>query len=231
MAATTVVPIVEGALLALALLFIVALLRSHAEILRRLAALEGGGRAAVEDVATDARRVGGIAGQTPSGDAVAISLGGDAPTTLLAFLSTGCASCGPLWDELRGRLPVPAPTRLVVVTKGPERESPAKVAALGASSEVVMSSSAWEELEVPVTPHFVLVGGAEGRVLGRGSANSWEQILRLLDDAEADGALSEPAGASLGSSDRAARAEAALAGAGIGEGHASLYPSRSRSST
>jgi hypothetical protein len=172
--------------------------------------------------------VAGIAGRTPAGDAVAIAFGRGAPPTLLAFLSTGCASCGPLWDELRERLPVPAPTRLVVVTKGSERESPARVAALGPSRcEVVMCGEAWEQLEVQVTPHFVLVGGEQGRVLGRGSANTWEQILRLLGDAQADVAHAGPAS----SSDRAARAEAALAAAGIGDGHPSLYPSRAEKAT
>lgn len=215
---------IEGVLLAIALLFVVALLRSHAEILRRLAALEGGHAAAdpLDGVPTDARQVSGIAGQTPDGDAVAVALGAGSPPTLLAFLSTGCASCGPLWEELRARVPVPAPTRLLVVTKGADRESPAKVRRLGPSrAEVVMSTAAWDEFEVPATPHFVLVGGDEGRVLGRGSAMSWEQILGLLDDVRAD---AEPFGSS--SSDRAARAEAALAAAGIRADHPSLYPSR-----
>ena len=237
----TVVVIVEGVLLAVALVFVFALLRSHAEILRRLAAIEGGaGGVAVDpldSVPTDARAVAGIAGQTPDGDAVAVSLGPGSPPTLLAFLSTGCASCGPLWDELRERTPVPAPTRLLVVTKGPDRESPAKVRRLGPTrAEVVMSTAAWDEFEIPATPHFVLVGGAEGRVLGRGSAMSWEQILGLLDDVRADAeavgsepgtgrsASDGPGGSS--SSDRAARAEAALAAAGIRAGHPSLYPSR-----
>ena len=122
----------------------------------------------------------------------------------------------------------------MVVTKGADRESPARVAALAPPAhEVVMSTAAWEEFAVPATPHFVLVG-SDGTIAGRGSAGSWQQIVTLLQDAAADAAAAAnpadtvaTAGLSVrGSSARAARAEAALASAGVTEGHPSLYPSR-----
>ena len=46
--------------------------------------------------------------------------------TLLAFLSSGCATCAGFWKAFRqpDHLGLPAGTRLVVVTKGPEMEIP-----------------------------------------------------------------------------------------------------------
>jgi len=223
MTVTTVAIVIEGLLLALALLFVVALLRSHAEILRRLAELERSpaglrpGAGAGSDLG-----VSDIAGQTLAGDAVKISLGDGSPRTLLAFLSSGCTACGPLWSGLHGPLPLPSEARLVVVTKGPDRERPARLLELApAGVELVMSTEAWEAFAVPATPHFVLVGGEHG-ILGRGSATSWQQIAGLLRDADDDSALYR----ARTTEERAARAEQALAAAGIGAGHPSLYPSR-----
>ncbi len=233
MSAAAVVMIVEGVLVALAILFVVALLRSHAEILRRLTAIEDGvprGRRASAAGSTagpaSAAEVAArdIVGETLAGDTVKLAFGVGLPRTLLAFLGSGCAACGPLWDGLRNDAPGPAGARVVVVTKGPEHESLARLRSLApARAEVVMSSAAWQDFEVPATPHFVLIGSDTRRVLGRGSATSWEQISTLLADAEADSSLQR----ARSSSDRAARAEQALAAAGIAAGHPSLYPSRS----
>jgi hypothetical protein len=226
----TVVMIVETVLLAVTVVFVIALLRSHAEILRRLVAIDDGGVAsgvpgsvgpagdrAAGGVATD------IVGETLAGDAVKFALGAGSPRTLLAFLSSGCAACGPLWAGLHDDRPPPLGARLIVVTKGPERESPGRLRALApADREVVMSTAAWESFSVPATPHFVLVDGSVGEILGRGSATSWQQIETLLTDSEAD----TEAHRARGTSQRAARAEQALATAGITAGHPSLYPSR-----
>jgi hypothetical protein len=222
MSASTVVIVVGAGLLAVVALFVVALLRSHAEILRRLAVLESGRPAppAVPAVpAVPARASVDLAGHTPAGDSVKLAFRPGSPRTLLAFLSSGCAACEPLWAGLHDGSPAPSGTRLVIVTKGAERESPSRLAALAPlTQEIVMSTPAWEDFAVPVTPHFVLLD--DGKIAGRGSAGSWQQILTLLQDAAAD---SEPARVS---SARAARAEAALAAAGVIEGHPSLYPSR-----
>jgi hypothetical protein len=232
----TVLVVVETVLLALALLFVVALLRSHAEILRRLHRLEdlaGDGapaRAAAHEAGSPGPEavsrsprlpMADLVGQTPTGDAIKVALSGGAPRTLLAFLSTGCASCGPLWEELRHRNPAGADTRLVLVARGPERESPSRLATLAVPGhELVMSSAAWDAFAIPATPHFVLVDGERGLILGRGSAGSWDQIMQLLADAEAD--LAHEA---RSTSERAGRAEDVLAAAGIAAGHPSLYPS------
>lgn len=231
MSATTVVMIAEGGLLAVLILFVVALLRSHAEILRRLAALEppavegrgrqtGPDRASAElvDLApTD------LVGETLDGGAVTLSFAAGPPRTLLAFLSSGCSACGRLWNDLRDGAALPSGTRLVVVTKGPERESPSRLAALGpVQHDLLMSTDAWHDFAVPATPHFVLVDAATRRILGRGAATSWEQILTLVQDADRD---STPSSRPLASPGRAARAEQTLARSGVTEGHPSLYPS------
>ena len=155
----------SAVLLAVALLFLVALLRSHAEILRRLAALESAWDAGVAAgwepwprPSLAARPCGArlarrptSAGQTLAGDALKVSLGQGAPDTLLAFMGTGCHACAPLWDALRDeRVPTPAGARLVVVTKGPERERLARLLEIApADAEVVMSTAAWSDFASP----------------------------------------------------------------------------------
>ncbi len=119
-------------------------------------------------------------------------------------------------------LTLPADARLVVLTKSPDRERLARLRELApADAEVVMSTQAWEDFAVPATPHFVLVGDS-GEILGRGSAISWQQISDLLRDVEEDNAIHR----AQSTEQRAARAEQALAAAGIGPDHPSLYPSR-----
>jgi hypothetical protein len=226
MSAQAIVITVEAVILAVAVLFLVALLRSHAEILRRLAALEGptGERipASSEFTGSGAQD---IVGQTLDGDAAKIALGPGLPSTLLAFLSSGCASCGSLWSSLARGAGLPAQTRLLVVTKGPEAESAPRLKELASPGvETVMSSEAWSDFSVPSTPHFVLVDGQSAQIAGRGTATSWEQLLTLVNQAMADTAYQ--AGHGQTSSDRARRVEETLAAAGITAGHPSLYPSR-----
>jgi hypothetical protein len=217
----------ETLVLVLLTLLVAGLLRSHAEILRRLGGpesvrppdREGGGPGFPPPgpgVRGGGREGGDIAGTTLAGDALMIGLGDGSPPTVLAFLSSGCGVCERLWQPLRtGRPPwLPAGVRLVVVVKDPSAESPARLRTLApASVPVVMSSAAWRDYAVPATPYFVYLEG--GRVLGEGSAAGWEEILSLLRDATADrqhqnGAVDQ--------------VERVLASAGIGPGHASLYP-------
>ena len=230
MSASAVAIAVEGLLVALALLFVVALLRSHAEILRRLSRLEASARRDRRaPVALAARRAGeggparDIAGQTLAGDAVKLSLrsgsradAAGVPLQRMRRLRAAVVRAAPV-------AALPADARLVVLTKSPDRERLARLRELApADAEVVMSTQAWEDFAVPATPHFVLVGGS-GEILGRGSATSWQQIVELLRDAEDDSALYRARARST--EQRAARAEQALATAGIGPGHPSLYPS------
>lgn len=234
----TVAVAVLGVLLAVALLFIVALLRSHAEILRRLAAIEAAldsgqhpeavkGRAA----APESVQAGGIArdieGRTLAGEPASVRFGSQTPPTLLAFMGTGCQVCAPLWHELHGDpVATPGGAHLVVVTKGPERERLARLLELApADTDLVMSTEAWSDFSVTATPHFVLV--RDGQIAGRGSATSWAQITAFLTDAADDDRLYRAR--ALGTNARAERAEQALEDAGIGPEHPSLHPSRERS--
>jgi hypothetical protein len=232
-----VVTVIIAALLVIALVYIVALLRSHAEILRRLAALEerSGDRAAAPapEPATAASPVGGgavtaagpISGTTLQGDSVTLSFGPGSPVTLLAFLTSGCTSCAPLWAGLHEASDLDSlAQRVVVITHDAMRESPTRLERLAPSAgpEVIMASAAWADYAVPGSPHFVLTDGA-GRILGRGSALSWSALETMVADARADARrAADPA---RSTADRAQRSEGALASAGIGPGHPSLYPS------
>lgn len=232
MSATTVVLLVQGLVLAVALLFIVALLRSHAEILRRLGALDGRAEQRPTGGVLPGSARGGAAhdlvGSTLAGDSRKVALRGSATSsqTLLAFLSSGCTSCGPIWAALRDGARPPNGARLVIVTEDRERESASRLNQLAPSNvELVMSSTAWSQYEVASSPHFVLVDGAAGEIAGRGSASSWEQLVTLVEQTNADLALIADGSSTP---ERAARADEALARAGITPGHPSLYPSRQR---
>ncbi len=228
---TTVLLAIETGLLALVAVFVVGLLRSHAEILRRLAAVEGDdaeGRALPEGVAGAGTEAFDIVGETLAGDAVKVRVGRGSPTTLLAFLGTGCAACRPLWEGLQRNSSGPAGARVVVVVKGPEEESATRLRELAPSArELLMSTAAWRDYAIPGSPHFVLVDGGSGAIAGRGTAASWEQMVSMVEQASSDTALAvTEAGRprALSTSERAGRAEQALAAAGIAAGHPSLYP-------
>jgi len=230
---------VETVLLVVVGILLVGVLRSHAELLRRLDG-QGEGAASAprwsdtprladglpQPPARDAAEAFDIAGETLSGDAVKVAVLGVQGSTLLAFLSSGCLGCGAFWEAL-GALPeVPGGARVVIVTKDTELESPSKLLEL-APDEVplVMSTQAWDRYGVAGSPYFVLVDGPSGRVAGEGTATSWPQVASLLRDAMADASLRSGADRHVGSdaAARLARADGELASAGIGPGHPSLY--------
>ncbi len=225
-----VLTIIDTALLVLALIYIVALLRSHADILRRLALVEAGAgdRAPAEAPPSAGERTvveaGDVAGITLSGDAVKLSLGAGSPETLLAFLTGGCASCGPFWAGLRQPEQLAAiDERVVVITHDMSRESATRLRELApAGVEVIMASAAWAAYAVPSSPHFVLTDG-QGGISGRGSAQGWPQLLAMIGEARGDLRDAMP-GSARTTAERAERAERVLAQSGIGPGHASLYP-------
>jgi hypothetical protein len=208
---------VETVLIVLLIVLVAGLLRSHAEILRRLGP-------AGDAVAPPPKRERGpaetrapaLTGSTPDGDAVTLDFGGEAGAqTLLAFLTSGCNSCGRFWSTL-AEPRLPSGVQTVIVTHGPERERPAKLRALAPHGvPVVMSSPAWEQYGVPGSPYFVLV---DSTIRGEGIATTWEALASLVNDA-----IEDQAAANDGSS-RARRIDDVLAGAGIGPEHPSLYP-------
>jgi hypothetical protein len=175
-----------------------------------------------------------IAGLTPRGDALAVTVAGGDHLTLLAFLSSGCATCAGFWKAFRtpDQLGLPPRTRLVVVTKGPDLEIPGEVAAMAPEGlSVVMSTEAWGDYEVPGSPFFVLVDGASGRRIGEGVANHYRQVVELVRRAESDarafsvGSRSRGFADGLDGPERELDNDRELMVAGILPGDPSLYPS------
>ncbi len=242
--------IVLGVVVLLLAVLVAGLLRSHADILTSLHDLGVGvgdpsgeqglrpqsGAAAVTmgpslPAGRDSSSVPTIAGVTPAGDALAVAPAGSDRLTLLAFLSSGCASCTRFWEGLGapGELGLPARTRLLVVTKGPDREIAAEVAAQTPPGlSVVMSSEAWTDYEVPGSPFFVLVDGRAGRRVGEGVAHHVAQLAELVRRAEVDAGgdatdrVRRPVG--IDGPGRESANDRELADAGIRPGDPSLYP-------
>lgn len=217
----TVIVSVETVLLVLLIVLVAALLRSHAEILRRLgpdgAVERGRGASSMPAPPRSGLRADAaapdLAGVTPAGDAIQLSF--DGPATLLAFLSSGCTGCAGFWETL-GEPRLPAGVQTLIVTRGPDREQRAKLRALAPETvAVVMSSEAWEDYAVPGSPYFVLIEG--GAVRGEGVATTWQALSSLLGDAIAEQR-------EIGAQARHRRIDETLAAAGIGPDHASLYP-------
>jgi hypothetical protein len=217
-------------------ILVAGLLRSHADILRALHELGVG----VGDPSTSVQSVGvpalaipsmssgsdaapDIAGLTPNGDARAVSVTNSDRRTLLAFLSSGCATCAGFWRDLQtpGRIDL-GDVRVVIVTKGPDMEVSAEVRTLTVGRvPVVMSTEAWTDYRVPASPFFVMVDGATGRRIGHGVAAQAAQLADLVMRAGHDVSLRET---HLDGPAREAANDALLVAAGITPGHQSLYP-------
>lgn len=152
---------------------------------------------------------------------------------LLAFLTSGCSVCQTFWEEFRGAVSVPGDGELHIVAKGPEEESISSLRSLAGGREVVQSSAAWADYDIPGSPYFVYV--EDGRVTGEGSATTWGQVRDLMSQAVSDSAEARTAagrtgpgqlvGEALGRGERDAlpRMDSELLAAGIGPGHPSLY--------
>jgi hypothetical protein len=212
----------ESVALVLLVVLVTGLLRSHAEILRRLDDEHGRGPAGAPTALAPARdgaaaTAADVAGTTPAGGAAVVTMRGGRDT-VLAFLTTGCATCEGFWRAFADpALPVPGGARVVVVARGEHEESRSRLRRLAPPGVVtVLSSDAWDDYAVPLAPYFVHVDGATGTVRGEGAARDWAQVASLLGDALAD---ADPDGVAT----RAERADRALGVARIGPGHASLY--------
>ena len=153
--------------------------------------------------------------------------------TLLAFLSSGCSVCQTFWDEFQGAVDVPGDGELRIITKGPAEESPSSLRSLAGDRDVVQSSGAWVDYDIPGSPYFVYVEG--GVVTGEGSATTWAQVRDLMaqgvadnDEARATAGRSGPGllvGEELGRGERDSqpRMDAELLAAGVRPGDPSLY--------
>lgn len=225
------------------------LLRSHAEILRALHEL-GAGLDPAERTAGAVARVAApganqpvfgrgaqrsasdLSGQTPTGDAISVSIEGAQHPTLLAFLTTGCTTCADFWTAFSDpRLRVPGDARLVAVLKGAEAESAARARKLAPPDvPIVMSSAAWDAYDVPVAPYFVLVDGPTSEIVGEGASSTWAQLASMMDRALEESGMSarpgrRPRRGRGNDKDRADRVDHDLLAAGIEPGDPSLYPS------
>lgn len=243
--------LVVGLTVAVALLgmLVAGLLRGHADVLRALHQLgvdldpsaSSGRPAGPVSVALpgvrptpgrpDAGDVADLSGVTPSGDAVTLAVAGVRHDTLVAFLTSGCATCRAFWDAFRsGVLDVPGGARLIAVTRGPEAESPGAIAGLAGSTPVVMSTDAWEYYDIPYAPYFVYVSGPASKVMGEGVAAGWEEVRTLVANAVADGTTAAaparrgPHERSRADQRRDDSVDRQLRAAGIEPGDPRLYP-------
>lgn len=244
---------------------VLGLLRSHAAILRRLedlgAGLDPDGDAAhqiddgdapdahdvdgpghpprptrtLERATPTGRRAHDLLGATLRDEQRAVRVVDVDHDTVIAFLSSGCLTCGAFWERLDTDegVPLPEDARLVVVAKDLDEESPSELERLApAGVTVLLSSAAWRDYGVPGSPYVVHVDGESGRVVGEGTGQTWEQVARLLAQATADAGYLGGAGTRRRGRRRrraAANAETerdidrALLSAGILPGDESLY--------
>ena len=262
------VVVAEGVAIVLLGILVLGLLRSHALILKALhelgAGLEleaeagtgattattGGGRepgpvpveleqGVVPATRHDSATAHDISGTTLDGDSVRLPVTTPGTRSLLAFLSSGCSVCQTFWEEFQRDVDVPGSATLRVVVKGPEEESPSSLRKLAGRLEVVQSSRAWVDYDIPGSPYFIFVEG--GTITGEGSATTWPQVRDLMAQGVADaeearnaagrsgpGALvggAATAAATAASRDSLPRMDEELRAAGIAPGHPSLYES------
>jgi hypothetical protein len=226
------VVVIEAAAIALLGLLMAGLLRSHAEILRRLHELNNtavgieASHPPEMPTRVDGTPAADLVGETPVGEVAAIAVTDVKHNTLLAFLSSNCSTCAAFWAAMRGRqeLGLPPDTRLVVVTKSAAEESLSQIQRLTDDAlTVIMSTEAWTDYGIPGSPYFILVDGRSGQVVGEGSASRWSDVRDLMMQAIDDARALQERGSKTDQADRHERIEAELRAAGIGPGHPALY--------
>lgn len=228
----TVVVAVEAVVLAVLLVLVAGLLRAYGTVLRRLHQLDpGDGRAPEFAVGTPPSRVvesrgdwtaaHDVSGETTDGEIVSVRVVGCEHDSVLVFLSSGCSTCATFWTELAHRSVATDELRVLIVTQGPAEESRDAVAALAPPDvEVVMSTQAWQDYEVPGSPYVVYVDGTTGRVRGEGTGQSWAQVRDMVDRAGV-----APRDKSRRDADQELEVDRALLAAGILPGDPRLYGS------
>lgn len=231
------VMIALAVVVALLAMLVVGLLRSHADILRRLETLGSGveGEHSHPAGLSISRRPAAslsdqrITGITPDGEPLVVSLAAGSDPTLIAFLSTTCSSCTPFWEGLESSLMHFGGHRhrVVIVTLGANEESPTRAMSMARDgAEVVMSSDAWSEFEVPGAPYFVLIDTESGHIVGEGSAMTFDALEEFLRDSTNDRMWDTREGSRDDSADEESRIDADLREAGITPNDRRLYPSR-----
>lgn len=239
--------VLETVVLAVLCVLVAGLLRGYASVLRRLQELDGGGSAPAAGNPPPFRTANGIVepahqiegrddwaeshdvdGVTLRGEIVSVRTVGVPQDTIIAFLSASCEGCTGFWHELAepGSWTTPEGSRLLVVTKGPEEESPSVLSQLCPPGvDLVMSSAAWVDFAVPGSPYVVVADGRTGRVKGEGSGTSFSQVGGLIRQSVADSRHPAMAAGTKPDSDRRRERDVdrILLSAGIGPNDASLY--------
>lgn len=247
----TILVVTLTVVVAVQLLLLIGLLRSHAEILEQLHAFGAGvdpsqaghqtgqavspvtspsGMPTPTPLATqlgplapaEGRRATDVSGSSPSGEVLGLRVNDVDHDTVLVFLSSSCAGCAPYWTALAGDPGVPDETRVVIVTREePDEDAAAIVDLAPPGLPVVMSSDAYADLEIPGSPYVVHVEGRSGRVRGEGTAASWPAVRGLL----LRGTASEGSARAKAAADarRERDADRHLLAAGIAPGDPSLY--------
>lgn len=160
-------------------------------------------------------RVRDVAGTAPDGRRVVVEMATRRDLVLLAFLTGSCDTCQPFWDELADA--EVAGGEVVVVMRSSDRPPvPSRTVT------VVLSDDAWDHYGVRRAPHFVLLDPRRPRALGEGSGSSWAQVTGLLGRYAAD--LERTALTRASNAEREAWVDRALAAHGIGPDHPSLRP-------
>ncbi len=232
MTAVYAVILAMGVVILLLTLVMVGILRSHAEILRKLDALGMGnddGHAHENQLSlvavTERRSAADVSGISPDGEPVVVSIGSGTSPTLIAFLSTSCSSCEVFWENLDNSDQYFGgyKHRVLIVTRGEDEESPTRALGLRRGhADVIMSSGAWEEFDVPGAPYFAVVDPDKGLV-GEGTATTFEALEEFLADSINDATWD--ARRSAGTEDPSeGRIDAELRAAGIEPGDPRLYP-------
>jgi hypothetical protein len=235
----TVLVLLETILLVVLTVLVAGLLRAYATVLKRLHELDGGTTGPQQfqldpptplaaPTSRDEWTAGhDLAGETVRGELVSTRVVGVDHDTVLLFLSSGCSSCEVFWDELARPVTLPSGTRLVIVTQGADAESRDAIAALAPRDvEVLMSTPAWRDYEVPGSPHVVYIEGRSGRVRGEGTGQSWGQVAQLLARATGDATFLDgkaPASKPKRDAEVEAEVDRELMAAGILPGDPRLY--------
>ena len=175
----TVLVVAEAVVIALLGILVIGLLRRNSEMLRGLP--EAG--EPVPDPSGTGTMALDIAGMGLNGKVVGIRVREPDRPTLLAFMSTTCATCDHFWKRFgtAGALATLGDTRLIIVTYGSDRERPEHVAEVApAGIQLVMSSIAWQTYAVPGSPYFVMISGETGLITAKDSAPNWDGLVNLI---------------------------------------------------
>ncbi|WP_020378568.1 TlpA family protein disulfide reductase [Candidatus Microthrix parvicella] len=100
---------------------------------------------------------------------------------LLAFLTAGCSTCARFWDLFASESGVPNGVSLVVIAHGGDLDNAEQLRGLAAPHyPLLRSSDYWDDFDVPVGPHFVIVDPAMNQVVDEGRAVSATDLDHLL---------------------------------------------------